>query len=66
MPAKNTAPAVKLPDDVKKQLQSLDTSIEAAETGVKTLQKLGMDVSSITDKLTWAKSVRTTLLEDFT
>jgi hypothetical protein len=61
----NTITPLKLPDEVRKQLESLDTNIATAEQGIETLKKLGQDVSQLEGQIKWAKEVRTTLLQNF-
>jgi len=64
--AKTNANAfMKLPADVRANLEKLDPDIKAAEAAIGTLKKLGMDVSMIEDKLKWARQVKETLLSEF-
>lgn len=57
---------IKLPAEVKAQLEAIDPMIKSAETAMASLKRLGLDTRSLEDKLTWAKEVKETLLRDFT
>lgn len=66
MVKENLAPIVKLPPDMKAQLQDIEGDLKRAESAIKVLKDLGMDTRAIEEKLEWAKHVRATLLKEFT
>jgi hypothetical protein len=54
-----------LPADVRKRLTEQAPDLERARNAVNTLKKLGMDTTSLEEKLTWAEETRKTLLSEF-
>lgn len=63
--AKENKNQLTLPIEIRKQLEVMDTDITQARNAIETLRKVGVDVSSISDKLEWAEKVRETLLSEF-
>lgn len=55
----------KLPAAVTEQLKAMQRDMTRAENTIKSLSKLGMDVTKIQEQLDWAKEMRDTLLKDF-
>lgn len=54
-----------MPPEMRKQLGDLKAQIDGARLSIEALKKIGMDVSMIEDKLTWAEETRKTLLSTF-
>jgi len=65
MPEKEPPPLVKLPAEIKTQLEGLEATVKRARRDIETMRKLGMDVKPLEDKLEWAESARKTLLSEF-
>lgn len=65
MAKENLTPIVKLPPDMKAQLQDIEGELKRAESAIQVLKDLGMDTRSIEEKLEWARHVRATLLKEF-
>lgn len=65
MTKENPDNLLKLPAEVRKNLQDLGSDIEKAERAIATLERIGLDTTAIKDKLKWAKNVRETLLTEF-
>lgn len=56
---------MKLPPEIRSNLEKMDKEIKDARASISALKKLGMDVRILEDKLTWAEQVRSTLLKEF-
>ncbi len=56
---------MKLPPEVRSNLEKMDKDIKGAKSSLSALKKLGMNVRVIEDKLLWAEEVRSTLLKEF-
>lgn len=56
---------MKLPPEVRSNLERMDTDIKSARNSMATLKKLGMDVRVLEDKLKWAENIRKTLISEF-
>ncbi|GAI60921.1 unnamed protein product [marine sediment metagenome] len=56
---------MKLPPDVRANLEKMDTDIKSARNSITVLKKLGMDVRVLDDKLKWAENIRKTLISEF-
>lgn len=65
MAEKKLEPVVTLTPDMKKKLMEAEGDLERAEAGLKTMEKLGMDIRVLQEKVDWSKTVRKTLLEEF-
>jgi hypothetical protein len=61
----NVNQGIKLPLEMKAQLERLDADIRGAENGLNALRKLGMDVGLLQDRLNFAKEARKVLLDEF-
>lgn len=57
--------SLKLPPDVRAKLASMEGDMEASKKAIESLRKLGMDVSELEDKITWAEETRKLLLTEF-
>ncbi|MBA7625290.1 hypothetical protein ES703_32717 [subsurface metagenome] len=66
MAEKNIDPIVKLTDEMKKRLIAEENDIERAEKSIKAMEEIGMDMKELKEKLEWSKTVRATLLREFT
>jgi len=66
MVKKDIKPLVELSLDDKKRLLDLDKDIERGDKAIAALKELGINVTEIEGKLTWAKKAREVLLKDFT
>jgi len=66
MVTKNIKPVVILSPNDKKKLLELDKDIERGDKALVALKELGINVTEIEDKLSWAKKAREVLLKDFT
>jgi hypothetical protein len=56
---------VKLPADIKQQLEEQGPFVETAKKQIQTLKKLGIDTKQMEEKLEWAEEARKTLLSEF-
>lgn len=56
---------IKLSPEMIERLKGLDENIAEAERGTKALKRLGIDTKEIDANIKWAKSVKETLLEEF-
>lgn len=56
---------MKLPPEVRSNLEGMEKELKAAKKSVGVLKKLGMDVKVLEDKLKWAEEVRSTLISEF-
>lgn len=56
---------MKLPPEVRSNLERMDTDIKSARNSISVLKKLGMDVRVLDDKLKWAENIRKTLISEF-
>jgi len=65
MAKERTPDLMALPPDVRRNLENLQGEVNKAKSSIKTLKKMGMDVSGIEDKLKWAEEIRQTLLTEF-
>lgn len=66
MVEKKIDPVVKLPPEMKKRLEDSEDDLARAEHGIEVMAKLGMDTKELKEKLEWSKTVRATLLKEFT
>lgn len=57
---------VKLPADIKKQLEGMTENIEESKKQMAALKEIGLDMKPLEDKLEWAETARKVLLENFT
>jgi hypothetical protein len=66
MPNQTTPPKpVKLPAEIKQQLEAQGEFVEVAQKQIQTLKKLGIDTKQMEEKLEWAEEARKTLLSEF-
>lgn len=56
---------MKLPPEVRSNLERMDEDIKSARNSISVLKKLGMDVRVLDDKLKWAENIRKTLISEF-
>uniref|UniRef100_A0A6H1ZNV6 Uncharacterized protein n=1 Tax=viral metagenome TaxID=1070528 RepID=A0A6H1ZNV6_9ZZZZ len=66
MAVPKTEPLFKLPEDMKKRMETANVDMDKAQKAIDTMKSLGMDVKEMQEKLDWAKQVRETLLKEFT
>lgn len=57
---------IKLSEEDKKMLTDLDIDIQKAKKAVLLLKEMGVDTTSIDDKIAYSEKARTILLKDFT
>ncbi len=65
MATTNKFDPMKLPPEIRSNLENLDGDIEKAKHAVATLKSIGVDVTMIEEKLAWGEKVRKTLLTEF-
>lgn len=65
MPEEKPATAIKLSPQQIADMKMSAKSIEQARKELNIMKHLGMDVSMIEEKLTWAEEVSQTLLKEF-
>jgi len=65
MAAPQKRPLIELPPDTLKRIQTSGDELEIAQRQIDLMKKIGMDTKVLQEKLDWAKSVRTALLEEF-
>ncbi len=58
------AKAIKLPKEVRENLEKLAPMIEEADAMMKLLDRLGMDTSGIKTQVEWAKNAKKIMLEE--
>ena len=63
--AKNTEIDFKLPARTLEELAKMEKSIQSTRKMMQTLKGMGMDITEIESKLTWAEETRKTLLKEF-
>lgn len=56
---------IKLTDEDKKMLRDLEIDIERAKKASKALKEMGVDTTSIDDKIAYSEKARNILLEEF-
>lgn len=66
MVEKRIDPIIKLSPEAKQRLIDSEGDIERAEHSLKIIRELGMDTRELDEKLAWSKTVRATLLKEFT
>jgi len=64
-PRANQRQRIVLPAEHVRTLTTMAEDIAAAREELDTLEKIGMDVRDVREKLEWAESARTTLLKQF-
>lgn len=62
---KNNEPLAALTDEARANLEKVKTEIEASEQALAALKELGVDVSRLEERITWAKKARETILKTF-
>ena len=65
MPKTDKALVIKLTDEEKKQLETFSGDIEKGEKAIAAMKEMGLDVKSLEERLTWAKTAQKVLLRDF-
>jgi len=65
MAAPKEAPLFKLPPEMTSRLTGLQSDIDKSRKAIAVMKELGMDTRELEDKLTWAETVRKTLLREF-
>lgn len=63
--ATDTPEVIRMDDATKARLVKMDKEIGAARKAIAALKKIGMDVSTLEDKLEWAEEARKILMEEF-
>jgi len=59
-------PLVKLTEDAKKEIDKLGKDIDRSEQDMLALEELGLDVSRLKDKISWARKAREIVLKRMT
>lgn len=57
--------AFQLPADARARLTAMESDLEASKKAIEVLRKLGMNVSELDEKITWAEETRNVLLREF-
>lgn len=65
MPKTTEAGAIKLTSEDKKKLEALQVDIVRGEKAVKALKELDVDVTTLEERIEWAKKARQVLLTEF-
>ena len=58
-------PVVKLPEETRVKLGTMERDIAGARRGIAALKNMGMETRALEDRLEWAEGVRKTLLKEF-
>lgn len=58
-------PVLRLPPEMRKDLETAREDVDRAKHAIEVLKKLGMDTTELEAKLEWAETARTTLLKEF-
>jgi hypothetical protein len=54
-----------LPAETRARLTALDSDLIKTRAALETMKKMGMDVSSMEEKIKWAEDARKLMLEEF-
>ncbi|NVM22319.1 MAG: hypothetical protein HWN68_11135 [Desulfobacterales bacterium] len=65
MPEKKANNIIKLTPEAKARLAGQERDLKWARDSIEVLKRLGMDVTPLEEKLTWAEDVRKTLIVEF-
>jgi hypothetical protein len=58
------SPLIELTKEAKDHLEKIGAEIETSMSNLKALEKTGMDVSRLREKIEWAKNARETILKE--
>ena len=61
--ATNNEPLAALTDEARANLEKVKTEIEASKQALAALKELGVDVSRLEERITWAEKARETILK---
>ncbi len=56
---------IKLPAETKRRLEAMDKELADTESALAVMKELGIDTTTLQEKLDFSKKVRVTLLEKF-